>query len=403
MNGEQGGSGCFKWLITGVCTFLLLIVIVVFGGYYVIFHTAWPVRKVVDAFTEGSDVKIKGIEGSISSGFSVKTIRFPDEKGNVNEIDDIGFKYKNEGDVFVINDIHVARAHIYTDDLLDNETDDSEKVTSDSDIDVAGSNKGNDLNLIVKNVDISNVIIENTITGTKVEIEKISLDGFESINNKTKLGTLIVKSKNIDLEVKPVDNSLDFATEHVIKGIIRKGIYKSIIKDITLNGSFKVTGKDSYKLALEMFDGKIKINNEKPQKINMMSVDNFTPNEYISTIFCLKDINFKFSSKDDKGKADIAEFKIGSKLFKVDKSLFEDLENKDLVANCNDGKIQYKCILNEKDEGLPQVTLSSNPEMTPKDILGMLLFGKKYIKLPASQKKKVDQELNFAKGGKLFE
>jgi hypothetical protein len=92
----------------------------------------------------------------------------------------------------------------------------------------------------------------------------------------------------------------------------------------------------------------------------------------------------------------VADFKIGSKLFEVDKTLFDDEEPKDLVAVCKDGKIEYTCILKDRDNGMPKVKLSSKPGMTQKDILGMLLFNNKYGKLADEQKKTVDGELKKA-------
>ena len=394
-----GGSGCLKWLFIGLGVMVMSGLILFFSGYYVLFHTAWPVRKAVEAFTADTDVKIEGIEGSLSSGFSVEKIRFPDEDGNINEIDDIGFKYEQGDDTFIINDIHVARAHFYVDgffdSILEDEGDDEIKITR------SKNNFNNDydsetLNLIVKNVDISDITIEDIKTGVKFHLEKIALDGFETIDDNLKLGSLVIKSKNVDIQVTPVDSSLELATEHVIKGIIKKGIHKALIKDIKLNGKCIAENKDSYKIDLELFGGKIKINSEEPNEIHSVDIDSFTPNEYISSIFCLKDINLKYSGKEGKGNAEVANFKIGSKLFEIDKTLFKDTKEKDLVAICKDGKTQYKCTIKNKDNSLPEVKLSSTPEMTPKDILSLLLFEMKYDKLKASQKKQVDEELKDA-------
>jgi hypothetical protein len=392
---ENESGGCLKWFIAGMIVFLVSVLVLIFGGYYVIFHTAWPVEKIVNAMTADSDVEIEGIEGSISSGFSVEKIRFPDAKGNINEIDDIAFKYGSEEDVFVINDIHVARAHFFVDDLLKESDEDGagSSGTTTTGNNGMGPQNSEPLNIIVKKVDIGDITIEDRNTGAKVEIDKIYLDGFEILNDDVKLGTLTIKSDYCDISVKPLDSSLEMATEHVIQGIIKTGINEYVVKDIDISGKCIVENKESYSVDLKMFDGKCLFNMKQPGKVVILNINDFSPNEYISSIFCIKNINFQYKGKDGKGKADVANFKIGSKLFECDKTQFEDDEKKDLVATCKDGKIEYTCILLDKGKGVPKVKLSSVPKMSQNDILGMLLFDSKYGKLTADQKKTVDEEL----------
>jgi hypothetical protein len=274
MSNQGESSGCLKWFIVLMGVILVSVLLIVFGGYYVIFHTAWPIKKVVNLVTADTDIEIDGIEGSISSGFSVETIRIPDEDGDVTEIDDIAFKYETGGDAFIINDIHIARAHIFVDDLF---SDDETTGDYSGNNNQYNSSNSEQMNLIVKKVDIADVTLEDKKTGAKINIDKIYLDGFEVINDNVKLGTLTVKSDHCDIEVKPVDSSLEMATEHVIKGIIKKGIHESVIKDITLSGNCIAESTESYTIDLKMFDGKCFMKIQEPGKAMSLNITNFSP------------------------------------------------------------------------------------------------------------------------------
>lgn len=391
---SEKGGGCLKWLLIG----LAVVVLVLFLLYYVIFHTAWPIRKIVDAMIEGTDITVEGIEGSISSGVSIEKIRIPEEDGKkVTEIDNIAFRYKFGGDTFTVNDISVGRAHIFVNNLLKEDPEKDAKGNKIAKKDPPPPAEGQQKNVIVKKIDIANVTLEDIKTGAQVKIDKIYLDGFEVIDNKVKLGTLTVKSDYCNIEIKPVDSSLKLAAEHVIKGLINKEIHDAVIKDITINGNFMTKDKDTFKINLELFDGKIKIRSENPNDIRDFQINSFSPNEYISSVFCIRHINVKYNGSDKKYKTDVANYKIGNKLFEMERRIFTDgKENKDLKAVYKDSNAEYTCLMTEKKNGLPKIELSSIPAMEQNDILGMLLFDSKYDKLSDDQKEQIDAELKKA-------
>ena len=120
MNGveteKRPGMGCVAKGLIGCAVFAVVgIVGGIAIGYYVILHTAVPAKIAAWALNKDPDIQIEGITGSLSKGFGVETIRYTDEEGNTNALDDIRLHYEKDGDTTVISEVHVGRGYFYVD------------------------------------------------------------------------------------------------------------------------------------------------------------------------------------------------------------------------------------------------------------------------------------------------
>ena len=117
----------------------LLFLGVIFGGYYLVMHTAVPSRMLGAMFMSGDNpenIKIEGISGSIAKGFRIKSIRWGGAIG-ASEVRDVRLAYNNFWDLvggqrLVFQEIRIGRAHLdvtgseqLLNELSDNSTDDS--------------------------------------------------------------------------------------------------------------------------------------------------------------------------------------------------------------------------------------------------------------------------------------
>src|SRR5262245_24041356 len=80
----------------------LIFVTLVISGYYVLMHTSVPFRMVANVITEAGtnqNLRIQGISGSISKGFTVKSITWGETDKDANQIQDVRVLYGSFWDI----------------------------------------------------------------------------------------------------------------------------------------------------------------------------------------------------------------------------------------------------------------------------------------------------------------
>ena len=105
------------WIVAGL---ILLLLTIVFGGYYVVMHTAVPLRMMASAFSqageEGGNFRIDGVTGSIAKGFKIRTIKWGTEGVDASQVDDVSVAYSSFWDLMggrvVFKDIHIGKARL---------------------------------------------------------------------------------------------------------------------------------------------------------------------------------------------------------------------------------------------------------------------------------------------------
>ena len=98
---KQGSKGCVFGCLSCFSVVVLGLIVVIGFGYYTVFYSSAPL-KLVEAMIEGNEgVEIRGLSGSISSGFHVEEITFQnDSVEQVSKIENVEFRFNGIGDLF---------------------------------------------------------------------------------------------------------------------------------------------------------------------------------------------------------------------------------------------------------------------------------------------------------------
>ena len=186
--------GCLGILI-GVPVLLVVI------GYYAVMHTAVPLRLLANTLNHDKSLKIEGIGGSISKGFTIESIRYTNPAGNKSVLEGLALQWgdlmrMNRNQELVIEKIGLRRAHIFVDPSSKSTTTKSTTTLSSSSTTASSSSSSVEkLNLFeIKDVDVREVVVESTTGDFKLELAQILMKGFRIKGDQLDLDALSVGS-----------------------------------------------------------------------------------------------------------------------------------------------------------------------------------------------------------------
>lgn len=383
--------GC---LAKGLIGLALIIILLVLAGKYVFLHTALPARGFIALLNQSSDIQIEGISGSIATGFSVDTMRFTDEAGNINALNDVRLHYKKEKTANVITEVHVGRGHFYVDRNHKKTCHEDDMNDHDVDEPQSTSLENSNFMFIVKRVSINNVIIEDVKSGIIFNLDEIELSDLE-LGETSKLGNFVIHSTACDLEILPLqDSGTNYS--HSISGSLKSGFSKKIKTNIDLKGTIDLNTTDDNYYALTAFGGQLRVRNT-ARGIALMT-DKLTIANYIKNAPPLTDFDLSLARN---GKSYLAKgtFLIGENLFEIDrKGILPEggrLED-ELVAVHKGPRTEYRIQLGfeeQSDNLFPFIYLSTKPSMPLSDSVSMLLTGKKYDALTREKRDLVNRSI----------
>lgn len=367
-----------KWII-GVAMFLLMLICI---GYYVLFHTAVPARLLVGLINKDPNIQIEGIEGSIKSGFTVATMRFKDDKGNVNELDDVRLKYRQEDDQFVITEVHVGRGVFYVDRSggmkVDYSGEDHDEYSG-----------GESVNLLVESISINDITVIDV--GSR---ETFKLEGFKVANLKLgetfSMGTAMIRSSGLDLTIRPQDGAR-ISDRFDVSALAKPELHKNVLVPIHLEGEMKMGVDGPVDADLRAFDGKLTIRIEGEEL--RLSMREFNAGDYFDNALPIEKLEMDIVAKEESGTIK-GSFVLGQGSFTLDQAL-EDAELADvtpIVATCQLGDTTYKLEISQDDfnqGSFSGLELKTVPEMDPREALASLMVGKPYEELAADEQTEV--------------
>lgn len=398
-NMEYGGptppaesNGCMKGCFIGCSVLAFIVFVLLFIGYSTVMHSAVPLQLLAKLLSHDPNIEITGVDGSISSGASAEKIRIKDDSGKMNEIDNVGFKYAYGDDYVELKELFLERAHLYYDD---NEEPQCESSTT-TNTEVKQSDSYDEIKrLLITKVNITDMIFENIETGDQTKIDKIFMDSIVLEDDNSSLKEITVASTFCNISVLPFAPSVEDSDKYTFSASIQKAIHPRILKDINAKGTFLMNRGGYEEGKLSAFDGAVVcswIDGKARLKVN-----NFSPTDYYSHMLYIRDINLDLvENHNGKNTAKTANFKIGRRVFEIDKAVFDEDEVPDILEAVSEGKeIVYYCSLRDNEDDFPLAELSSKPAMSLKDILAMLLFEKKFDALSPADKKGVERQLQF--------
>lgn len=391
---KQGMSCIVKGLLTCAVASFVCVVGGIIIGYYVLFHTAVPAKMLVKLINQNPNVQIEGITGSISSGFAVESMRFKDDNGNTNALDDVRLKYEKDGDTIVITEVHVGRGYFYVDRSKGEATftQDGGKTTTTT----TNQSDGDELNVLVKSVSINDITVEDVGTGEKFNLEGIQLANL-SLGKEFSMGELSVKCTALDLKITP-KNGEETGNTFDIDGVVKPAIHKNLTAPINLKGSLDGSVKDNMTIKLVAFDGKFDVSGSK--KEGALTIKDFSFSDYFKNAPPITNLNLSATNTETVGTAK-GTFTLGTQTFTIDQKVDIPKEKADklnvpFIATSKSATTEFiiKIYPDDMDKTFfPTLVLSTTPAMTLKDAVSSVMTGKAYATLAAKEKKTVDEAM----------
>lgn len=431
-----------KLLLKILGVFIVIILLIIGGGFYSLFYTALPAKTALK-FLQSSDSNwtFNDISGSLSKGFSVGSLTYkrPEDPTKVSEIKNIGFEYEKSSDSIVIKEFHIDSAYLYIDPKGGNGQLTYTKTTAQKG---AGNNNGNYDNSgehdveypaseeteryndqggvvekkektffdrwtskkwVLKSVKIKDLTIEDPTTNEKTYIKEIQSDGAVFSDGKLLFGKLLVESNNLDFTINPFGglNDDNMGSVASIKGRVGKKLYWKLKKDINFSGFIDLTTFPGTVNSFNGLNGAIQIINETDETQRVL-VKQFSFDEYIQeeSVPPLKKLNLEavYHLKDGQKEAlEIkgGDFTLGNAFFTLEKGtidLSDDAsKNQELLAHASSEGVDYTIRITS--DGKTKLHFDSKPAMEQGEILSKLLYGKKFSMVNSEEKTGIENYL----------
>jgi len=409
--------GCLLPLLSGL---VITVLVVAIAGYMIIFHSSIPLKIASASLTKlNPRIEVEGISGSISRGASFKGLRYHHADGNISYIEDVGISHNPLREIMgqkkiIIYELHAKRAHLYLPQSSEstdvNDESESESVEHTPDDGVVAEQDGICDIFEIRKIDIEDVVIEHRASGKKLDIERLSLEGYKAEKGEIVSGELTIKSNFLDFHMPSVvthvtDRQIEQTTLS-FSGAIKPAASRNIGVTIIFSGEMLVASNKLVLARMQAFDEALELNLQGKDDGFLLSV---TASELLLSSYMpalpLADmtghLTFECSDDDDqKMVVDKGHFEFGLAHFEVlpQEVLFdaESLRPVLLEARASKRASTYQMRLeliiptDEKDqEPSLNLCLTSIPESGIDEILADLLFNEAYTSLSPAQHQKL--------------
>lgn len=402
--------GCLGILI-GVPILLVII------GYFVVMHTAVPLRLLANALNHDKSLKIEGIGGSISKGFTIESIRYTNPAGNESVLEGIALQWgdlirMNRNQELVIEKIGLRRAHIFVDTSDKSATTKSTTTTSSSSgtTSTSSSSSMGKLKLFeIKNVDVREVVVESTTGDFKLELAQILMNGFRIKDSQLDLAALSVGSNFLDLNLEDAQpdtiagNLVPFTRR--IVGVLKPEMHKSLTRKIDFTVELGAVAGQPVARA-RGFNGAVEAVNLGPLGHETITFKDFTPADFLAPDFSgpVSKLSMVIQTPEKAAEAgprpanlESGNFTLGTTVFTMapqginhDPSKPDELADPIVATSQREGLEITATLKQSQEPPFFQVGLNSTPPREQRDLIGLLWFGKPYGDLTADQAASVD-------------
>lgn len=392
--------------------FIAAPVLLAIVGYYVVMHTAVPLRLLASTLNHDKSVKIEGIGGSISKGFTIESIRYTNPAGNRSILEGLALQWgdlirMNRNQELVIEKIGLRRAHIFVD--TSNKTSTTKSSTSGTASSSSSSSMGN-LNLFeIKNVDVREVVVESTTGDFKFELAQILMKGFRIKGSQLDLATLTVGSNFLDLNLEDArpdtiaGKSVPFTRR--IVGVLKPEMHKSLTRKIDFTVELGAVGGQMVARARGL-NGAVESVNLGPLGHETITFKDFSPADFLSPEFSgpLSKLSMVIQTPEKAAEAgprdanlESGNFTLGTTVFTMAPQVLNHDPSKPdepadpIIATSQRDGLEITATLKQSHEPpFYRVGLSSKPPREPRDLIALLWFGRSYGDLTTDQAATVD-------------
>ena len=402
----------------------LLFLGVIFGGYYLVMHTAVPLRMLGAVFMSGDNpenIKVEGISGSIAKGFKIKSIRWGTAIG-ASEVRDVCLAYNNFWDLvggqrLVFQEIRIGRAHLdvtgseqLLNELSDNSADDSSTNGARSTNSVVWTNSIGVARyppsprrppglFQIDRISVEDVFITNRANGFSLSVPTIEWKGFKALNGNVELGHLKIDSDRLKVTTLPGEE-VDLqgkkkSFQKKLQGTVLPRLHPAILQPIAFTVD---VGHDGTSLfwRLKAFDGKLeayRLEDQsglvKCQDLDLAAYINAPVPQHLSL-----EAPLSGSATIPKDGLRKGSFTLGRKAFAIEPLELEGPEDasktNQLVAVCRSGDIvfTYRVIIPDQPWKVEQ-RLMATPAMTPEETLAQVFYEQRFAELTEEDQQSV--------------
>ncbi|MEI8380923.1 MAG: hypothetical protein WCJ09_12395 [Planctomycetota bacterium] len=393
---ERSGCGCVIRVLLGL--FLLFLAVIALT-YYVVMHTSWPLRSVARAIEKQGtpiNLRLKGISGSISSGMQIKSMEW-----KTGQVTDVRVKYNGIVDILysrrlILHEIHVGKAHLNITGFNPDSLNDGNAPPPQN---ANGGNEESPLKLFqIDRLSLNDIEIKDDKTGFLLSIPTILWTGFKAEKGKIEFGDLTANSDRLTIETTP-STSPEF--QRHIQAVIFPKLHSTIRKPIKFSIDFAYA-EDKFKYKCDIFDGKLTIATQ-PDQSAVSQCQGLNLDEYFDAVLP-RELTVTTIQTDDLQKLNSLEirggsFKLGKRTFVITPQKLEHLAEakriSSTLATSDEGGIQmsYGVAVMENDHGVPAISqqITSNPSMTPREVLAQLFYAKSVADLSESEQQELDK------------
>ena len=391
-------------------------------GYFVVMHTAVPLRLLAKTLNQDKSLKIEGIGGSISKGFTIESIRYTNPAGNESVLEGLALQWgdlmrMNSNQELVIEKIGLRRAHIFVDTSDKSATTKSTTSTSSGTTSSSSSSSMGKLNLFeIKNVDVREVVVESTTGDFKLELAQILMEGFRIKDSQLDLATLSVGSNFLDLnleEAQPdtIDGNPVPFTRRIV-GVLKPEMHKSLTRKIDFTVELGAVAGEMVVRA-RGFNGAVEAVNLGSLGHEKITFKDFTPADFLAPEFRgpLSKLSMVIQTPEKAAEAgprsanlESGNFTLGNTLFSMAPQVLNHDPSKPgestdpiIATSQRDGLEIIATLKQSQQPPFFRVGLSSKPPRETRDLIALLWFGKPYSNLTADQAATVDanEKRNF--------
>jgi autotransporter translocation and assembly factor TamB len=382
---SMGCGGCFLYALGGI---VLTIALVVGGGYYTLMHTAYPLKKVAQVIEQAappaSPILIKDISGSFSTGARIKTLKW--ENG---EVENLCITYDNLAQSirsrrFIFREISVTKAHIsvFEPESSSKTKDPSTPGTSDTPFNW-------DLFQIDK-LSLSDIFLTNRLTGFSIAIPKFEWTGFKWEKGTTQFGTIKADTDQFKIETGKATTP-GFITR--LTGTLRPRLHPSILKEFSFDAEIGPLGSNT-PCRVTAFD-KAFTATVNPDGTGTLKIQALNVASYFKDLW-LQDVNLDIETQKTGTEFPLniksGAFNLGKTRFTVQPAMLENSVERtktfrllEANAEVEGKKIHYTLSIKDGSEKVAH-QLTSQPDMSPDELVALILFGKPAADLTAAEK-----------------
>ncbi len=414
---KKKSFGCTGCLIAGAVTFVLLAVALVFTGRYLLFNTAVPFRWLISAFLPPGST-VDGVSGSVSSGFSIQSIRWRGPNGEPCEINDVRFKSSGIDDLtkhhqLIISEISVGKAHLYvssdphsTQNNFHWHSSGSGRISP-----FQGSSGKSSLQLLrIDRIHFGDIYVKDVQSGFEFSMPTLDYTGFNYENGKTDLGILSIVSDRLEVRTEPGrtfqmgDKRVLFQKE--LNGTAKPRLSNSIKQPIDFSLDLGFGENQEFIWRLEAFSHRLIAYSDatggeyyRAMDLPLSSYLSIEPWDLPSKINLDGKVPAGQYPAADQVTPPKGDFVIGATDFvfapevvPVNQSGYRyhyEIKARQKTA----GQELIASLIYQSEEPRVRLAFSSNPPMPPQDLLATIFYGQPYAALGQAERQQIDTKI----------